>query len=458
MSMSHAAAGDRGAEAPVITPVLKKVSRRFVWFLFVLFVINYIDRGNVGLAALTMNRDLGISASMFGLSLAIFSIGYALCEIPSNMILARVGARRWFARIMVTWGIATVLCIFSWGAWSLTGFRLLVGIAEAGFAPGLVLFVTYWYPQFYRSTAQSGFMIAQPIAGATGAIVGGFILGMNGMLGLAGWQWLFLIEGIPAIVFGIATWFYLSDRPESAKFLSALERATLVAALKRDNEEREELVGAADKRSVTRLVLSRDMLVLSFCFGCMVANFSALGSWMPQIVRDMMAPGTPNWIIGLIVAIPSLCTIAAIPLWSMHSDRRKERFWHCIGPVLTGAVAWEVAATIHQPFVQMAALTVASVTTIAAWPIFFTLPAAVLPRNAHAPGIAFLNTVGIGGAAVSPIIMGSMRDLTGSFAAPMSVMGIILAFGAALVFVVPRRLLNGNEPAPSEAASPVAAS
>ena len=454
MAGSYAAADGRGPEAAV----LKKVSRRFVWFLFLCFLINFIDRSNVGIAALTMNRDLGISASMFGLSLAVFSLGYALCEIPSNLILARVGARRWFARIMVTWGIATVLCMLAWGAWSLTGFRLLVGIAEAGFAPGLVLFVTYWYPQFYRSSAQSGFMIAQPIAGATGAILGGFILGMNGMLGLAGWQWLFLIEGIPAILLGIVTWFYLTDRPEQATWLSAAERAILVAALKRDAEEREQLVASEDKRSVTRLVLGRNMLVLSFCFGCMVANFNALFLWMPQIVRDMMAPGTPNWVIGLITSIPSLCTIAAIPLWSVHADRRRERFWHCIGPILTGAVAWEIAATVHQPFVQMAALSVASVATIAAWPIFFTLPAAVLPRNAHAPGIAFLNTVGIGGAAISPIIMGSLRDLTGSFAAPMSVMGLILAVGAAFVFVIPRHLLNGSEPAPSEAASPATTS
>jgi ACS family 4-hydroxyphenylacetate permease-like MFS transporter len=446
MSASYAAAGDRGPEAQV----LKKVSRRFVWFLFILFVINYIDRGNVGIAALTMNRDLGISASMFGVSLAIFSVGYALCEIPSNLILARVGARRWFARIMVTWGIATVLCMLAWGVWSLTGFRLLVGIAEAGFAPGLVLFVTYWYPQFYRSSAQSGFMIAQPIANASGAIIGGFILGMNGILGLAGWQWIFLIEGVPAILLGIVTWFYLTDRPEQANFLTAAERTILVAALKRDSEEREQLVATADKRSVTRLVLGRDMLILSFCFGCMVANFAALGSWMPQIVRDMVAPGTPNWVIGLITAVPSVCTIAAIPLWSVRSDRRKERFWHCIGPVLTGAVAWEVAAAIHQPFVQMTALTVASVTTIAAWPIFFTLPAAVLPRHAHAAGIAFLNTVGIAGAAVSPMIMGPLRDTTGSFAAPMAVMGLLLAAGAALVFAVPRHLLNGSEPVPPE--------
>jgi len=447
------AVGDaRGPEAAV----LKKVSRRFVWFLFLLLVINFIDRGNVGFAALTMNRDIGISASMFGLSLTIFAIAYCICEIPSNLILAKVGARRWFARIMITWGLATVACVFITGANTLILFRVIVGIAEAGFAPGLVLFITYWYPQYYRSSAQSGFMIAQPIAGVAGSLIGGAILSMNGWAGLAGWQWLFLVEGLPAILLGIMTYFSLTDRPKDAKWLSTEERAVLEAALKRDAEERENLLAGEKGRSVMRLVLSKNMLILSFTFATMVANFSALGTWMPQIVRDMVAPGTPYWLIGIISAIPSLCTIAAIPIWSRRSDGHKERYWHCIGPVLVGAVGWEVAATIHVPVIQMAALTVASVTTIAAWPIFFTLPAAVLPRQAHAAGIAFLNTVGFGGAVVSPMIMGIMRDLTGSFAAPMAVMGAILAVGAALVFLVPKRLLNGGDSAPLEALEAVA--
>jgi ACS family 4-hydroxyphenylacetate permease-like MFS transporter len=434
--------------------VLRKVSRRFVWFLFLLFVINFVDRGNVSLAALTMNRDLGMSRSVFGLSATIFSIGYLLCEIPSNLILARVGARRWFARIMITWGIATVACALAWGPTSFIVLRTIVGIAEAGFAPGLVLFITLWYPQFYRAGAQSGFMVSQPVAGALGAMVGGVILGMTGILNLAGWQWLFVIEGIPAVILGIITWFYLTDRPAEAKWLSADERATLETALKREAEAREAMTAGGERQSVLRLVLSRNMLILSFCFGCMVANFSALGLWMPQIVRDITAPGTPYWMIGMISAIPSLCTIAAIPLWSIHSDRRREKFWHTIGAVLIGALGWEVAASASVPAVRMTALVVASVTTIAAWPIFFTLPASVLPREAHPAGIAFLNTIGIAGGGVSPLIMGILRDTTGSFAAPMAVMGAILAVGALLVFLVPRRLLNGDrEPRAAAAAA-----
>jgi ACS family 4-hydroxyphenylacetate permease-like MFS transporter len=426
--------------------VLRKVSRRFIWFLFLLFVINYVDRGNIAIAALTMNRDLAISASIFGLSLTIFSIAYAICEIPSNMIMMRVGARRWFARIMVTWGIATIAGALAWGPSSLIALRTIVGIAEAGFAPGLVLFVTLWYPQFYRASAQSGFMISQPVAGVLGSTVGGLILGMTGFLGLAGWRWLFIIEGIPAVILGIVCWFYLTSRPSEAKWLSAEERRTLQAALDRDAEEREALLSTGERPSLLKLVLSKDMLILSFCFGCMVANFSALGGWMPQIVRDIVAPGTPYWVIGLISAIPSLCTIAAIPYWSIRSDRRREKFWHSVGAVLIGALAWEVAAISSVPQVRMAALVVASVTTIAAWPIVFTMPAAVLPRSAHAAGIAFLNTIGIAGSAVSPLIMGIIRDRTGSFGWAMAVMGGIIAVGALLVFFVPRRLLNAGAP------------
>lgn len=427
--------------------VLRKVSRRFVWFLFLLFVINYIDRGNVGIAALSMNRDLGITASVFGLSLTIFNIAYAICEIPSNMILVKVGARRWFARIMVTWGLATIAVALASGPSSMIGLRTIVGIAEAGFAPGLVLFVTLWYPQFYRASAQSGFMISQPVAGVLGSTVGGLILGMTGVLGLAGWRWLFIIEGIPAVILGVMCWFYLTSRPSEAKWLTADERATLENALKRDAEEREAMIVAGEKPSLLKLVLSKDMLILSFCFGCMVANFSALGGWMPQIVRDIVAPGTPYWKIGLISAVPSLCTIAAIPYWCVHSDRRKEKFWHSVGAVLIGALAWEVAAVSSVPEVRLTALVVASVSTIAAWPIVFTMPAAVLPRSAHPAGIAFLNTVGIGGAAVSPLIMGIIRDTTGSFGMAMAVMGVILAVGSGLVFFVPRRLLNAGAPA-----------
>jgi MFS transporter, ACS family, 4-hydroxyphenylacetate permease len=439
MSMADASSIQAEKEARVI----KKVSRRLLWFLFILMTINYMDRSNVGFAALTMNKDLGISASMFGASLAVFSTFYFICEIPSNLMLARVGARRWLARIMVTWGIAAVGCMFIVGAWSLLGFRALVGMAEAGFAPGLVLYMTYWYPQYYRARANASFMISQPVANATGAMISGLILGMNGFLGLAGWRWLFLIEGLPAVIFGVIAWFYLTDRPRDAKWLTEDEKQTLQAAIDVDAAKRDKIADAGPKRSVTRHLLSRNNLLLSVSYGTIVASFSALANWLPQILRSV-TPGLPYWQIGALTAIPFVCTLAALPLWAMWSDRMKERYWNCIIPIMCGAVCWVTAALVGSAGWQLAALTLASVCVTPVWPIMFTLPAMVLPREAHPAGIAFINVVGIMGATISPLIMGIMRDLTGAFTAPMIVIGALLAIGAGLMMLVPRKLIVGE--------------
>jgi ACS family 4-hydroxyphenylacetate permease-like MFS transporter len=445
MSMADAASIQAEKEARAI----KKVSRRFLWFLFILMTINYMDRSNVGFAALTMNRDLGISPSMFGASVAVFSTFYFLCEIPSNLIMARVGARRWLSRIMVTWGLASAGCMFIVGAWSLLGFRALVGIAEAGFAPGLVLYLTYWYPQYYRARANASFMISQPVANATGAMLSGLILGMDGVLGLAGWRWLFLIEGLPAVIFGVIAWFYLTDRPRDAKWMTEEEKRTLHTAIDVDAAKRDKIATAGVQRSVTRHLLSRNNLLLSLCYGTLIASFSALSNWLPQILRGLTRPDMPYWQIGALTAIPFVCTVIALPLWAMWSDRTKERYWNCIIPVLCGAACWVTAALVASPAWQLAALTLASVCVTPVWPIMFTLPAMVLPREAHPAGIAFINVVGLMGATISPLIMGIMRDLTGAFTAPMIVIGTLLAIGAGLMMLVPRRLIVGEPEAPA---------
>jgi MFS transporter, ACS family, 4-hydroxyphenylacetate permease len=437
--------------------VFRKVSRRFLWFLLILFMINFIDRTNVGFAALTMLPGLGISASTFALSLTAFATAYLLCEIPSNLILARVGARTWLARIAVTWGLASIACMFIVGAKSLIGFRVLVGIAEAGFAPGAVLYLTYWFPQYHRARAHTTFMIAQPVAGVIGATASGLLLGLNGVLGLAGWRWLFLVEGLPAVLFGILAFFYLTDRPADAKWLTPSEKATVLAALARDAEEREKRVATGRRRSITRQILSRNMLLVSFAYGCLIGNINALGSWMPQIVRAMSSTELPFWLIGLITAIPPICTMAAMPLVSIHSDRTKERFWHSVLPMLIGAAGWTLAASVSRPGLQLVGLVLVSMALVSAWPIFFTLPSAVLAGESHAAGIAFLNVCGIGGTAVSPIIMGFMKDLTGSFAGAMGVMAATLVLGAGVMMLVPRSALASpaDTPAPPETAPAV---
>jgi ACS family 4-hydroxyphenylacetate permease-like MFS transporter len=436
--------------------VIGKASRRFLWFLLLLFMVNFVDRTNIGFAALTMNRELGISASMFALSLTCFAVAYFLCEIPSNLILERVGARVWLARIAVTWGLASTACMFIAGAKSLIALRVLVGIAEAGFAPGAVLYITYWFPQFHRARMHTNFMLAQPIALAIGATVSGVLIGLNGVLGLRGWQWLFLAEGVPSVLMGVIAFFYLTDKPKDAKWLTAGERQTLTACLARDAVERDRRAGTRPSRSVTREMLGRDFLLICFAYGCLIGNASALGTWMPQIIRSLNSPGMPYWMTGLLTAIPSLCAIAAMPLWTRHADRTRERFWHCVAPMFVGCAGWCAAAWLPEPGVKLAGLVLANICVVSAWPVFFTLPSMVLPPKAHAAGIAFLNVVGIAGTAVTPLIMGTMKDMTGTFVASMVSMGGVMLVGGLSMFLVPRRLVAGDEENAAPAVAPAA--
>jgi ACS family 4-hydroxyphenylacetate permease-like MFS transporter len=438
--------------------IFTKVSRRFLWFMLLLFMVNFIDRTNIGFAALTMNKDIGISSTTFALALTSFAIAYFLCEIPSNLILERVGARFWLARIAVTWGIASTACALIVGAKSLITLRVLVGIAEAGFAPGAVLYMTYWFPQFYRARAHTKFMLAQPIALAIGASLSGVIIGLNGLMGLAGWRWLFILEGLPSVIMGIWAFFYLTNRPADAKWLTSDERTTLIQCLKRDNDERDRRAPAGKLRSITREILTRDFQIICFAYGCLIGATSALGSWMPQMIHAAVAPGTPFWVIGLLTAVPPLCTIVTMPFWTRHADRSKERFWHCVLPMFVGCGGWAVGALASVPAIQFAGLVVANICCVSAWPVFFTLPSMVLPAKTHAAGIAYLNVIGIVGTSVTPLIMGIMKDWTGTFTAPMLAMGAVMVIGGASMFFVPRRVVAGDltqagTPAPAASGS-----
>ena len=444
MSMASSAASRDEREAAV----LRRVSNRFLWFLMLCYMINFVDRTNIGFAALTMNKDLHLSATTFGLAGSALSFAYMLFEIPSNLMLERVGARKWLARIMITWGLAAAGCMFVTGPWGLIGMRMLVGIAEAGFSPGLVLFLTYWYPQYRRAGAQTIPMIGQPIAGMFGALVGGLILGMNGVWGLAGWRWLFLLEGLPSVFLGFIMLFYLADRPKDAAFLSADEKATLTGLLERDEDERRRSQPATVKRGITRQILSRNILLISFAYACLIATFSALTLWTPQIIRGMSSAAMPFWFIGVLVAIPPSCSILWMLYWTRRSDKRKERFWHCVAPMLVAAAGWVIAATIQNPPIQLAGLIVASAFSLSAWPVFYTTPSILLPREARAAGLAFLNTIGIIGSIVSPLIVGRLRDVTGGFTIPMLAIAGFLILGVILMMLVPKGLLERtSEPA-----------
>jgi ACS family 4-hydroxyphenylacetate permease-like MFS transporter len=452
-----AAAGVFVSDSEKEARVLKRISRRFLWFLFILLVINFLDRSNIGFAALTMNRDLGLTASVFGIAVSVFSAGYMLFEIPSNLALARVGARKWLSRIVITWGLLACGCALVAGAASLITMRTILGIAEAGFLPGLLLYMTYWLPQYHRARAQVAFLIAQPTANIIGLLLSGVIMGMDGTLGIAGWRWLFLLEGLPAIIFGTIAFFYLSDGPASAKWLSADERATVAALLRRDAASHDRAREAQPTRSLTRQILNRNVILLALTFSTMVSNFSALAIWLPQIVRGMTGPGTTYWQIGLISAIPPFCTLCTIPFWAARSDRCKERYWHCIGPLMVAVAGWGLAASAHWPVLQLLGLTIASVASIAAWPVFLSVPSLILPRAAYPAGIAFVTTIGLAGAVYSPVVVGAIKDLSGSFSGGLAAVGILLAIGVGLMLLVPRSLLapHGDDVADAAAAQPM---
>jgi MFS transporter, ACS family, tartrate transporter len=301
--------------------VISKVSRRIVPFVALCYFVCYLDRVNVGFAALQMNSDLGFTATIFGWGAGIFFFGYFFFEVPSNLALERFGARLWIARIMVTWGLLSAAMALIWNEWSFLVVRFLLGAAEAGFFPGIILFLTYWFPAEYRARMVGRFMAAIPISTVIGAPVSGLILGMDGIWGLRGWQWLFICEGLPTVLLGLVVMFYLTDGPDKAIWLKADERGWLIDRLRRERMIRE----AHGKHTLWEALAHPRVLVLSVVyFGTAAASY-ALGFWLPTIVKDF---GFSNLQTGLITAIPYLVGAVAVFLWPLLSDRMHERKWN----------------------------------------------------------------------------------------------------------------------------------
>jgi ACS family 4-hydroxyphenylacetate permease-like MFS transporter len=392
--------------------VFRKVFRRLIWFLFVLLVVSFIDRINVAFAALTMNKALGLSATAFAMSITVFYVAYALCEVPSNLILAKVGARLWIARIMITWGFASAATMFAVDAWSLFGLRALVGAAEAGFLPGILLYLTYWFPRSCRARANALFIMGIPATIAIASTISGFILQMDGWLGLAGWQWLFLLEGLPAVVCGIICLFYLDDSPMRAKWLSEDEKREIAARLEQDRALEESEHG---KRSVLSQLGSRNVVLLCAAYFGLIVSLNANSTWVPQIVHGL-AGGASYAVIGLLTALPAILTVAVMPSWGASSDRRNERVWHLRIALLLAAAGWLLVIGSNVAMARYLGLVLVSAGSFCALLTFWTIPVAILSPAARPAGIAFINTIGIGGgSAISPLVIGYLKDLTGGF-------------------------------------------
>jgi ACS family tartrate transporter-like MFS transporter len=423
--------------------LIRKVSRRIIPFMIVLYLVSFLDRVNVGFAALTMNRDLGFTPSVFGWGAGIFFFGYFLFEVPSNIILEKIGARIWICRIMLTWGIVSAAMALVQGAASFYVLRFLLGVAEAGFLPGMILYLTHWFPAPQRARYIALFMAAVPLASVVGAPVSGWILGIDGMLGLHGWQWLFILEGIPACILGVLVLALLPDGPAKAKFLTPEERDLIADLLARDRAEK------PYDRHHTRLLpalLDRRVLLLSLVYFGIVIGLYGIGLWLPQIVKAM---GFSNEQVGLIVALPYLASAAAMILWGRRSDRRNERIWHVALPCLVSAAGFLASVVLASSTLQLLALGVAAIGIYAALGPFWATPSLFLGSTAAAGGIALINSLGNLGGFFGPTIVGMTRDATGSFTAGIAVLAgwLLVAAVAAVVLGWLMRPAGGPSPA-----------
>jgi D-galactonate transporter len=424
--------------------VISKVSWRIVPFVALCYFLCYLDRVNVGFAALQMNKDLGFTATMFGWGAGIFFFGYFFFEVPSNLALERFGARLWIARIMVTWGLLSAGMALVWNEASFLVIRFLLGAAEAGFFPGIILFLTYWFPSYYRARMVGRFMAAIPISTVIGAPLSGLILGLDGVWGLKGWQWLFICEGLPTVLLGLVVIFYLTDGPEKAKWLAADERNWLIDRLRREQMVRE----AHARHSLLQALAHPRVLVLSLVyFGNAAANY-ALGFWLPTIVKDF---GVTNLQTGLITAIPYVIGAVAVVTWPLISDRMRERKWNTVLAFLVAAGGLAVSTYFPDPVQKIAALSICALGLFPIAPLFWTLPTAFLSGTAAAGGIALINSIGNLAGFAAPYAMGYLKDATGGFSAGLLVVAFFPFLSAILV------LFLGHNPALERGAIPVAA-
>jgi D-galactonate transporter len=412
-----------------------RVTRRLIPLLFACYVAAFLDRVNVGFAKLQMLADLRFSETVYGLGAGIFFIGYFLFEIPSNIILHRVGARLWIARVMLTWAVVSAAMMFVTTPAAFYVLRFLLGVAEAGFFPGVILYLTYWFPSDRRAAIVALFMTGIPVAGLIGGPVSGWILKtMAGVQGLAGWQWLFLLEAVPSFLLGIAVLLFLDDGISGARWLAADEKELLANRIAADRK-------LATTHSLLAGVTNPRVWFLAFIYFCLIAGLYGAGFWIPTLIQrtGVASPFT----IGLLTVVPNLVAAVAMVTISRRSDRVRERRWHLVAPALIGAAGW-VVTVLYGGSTAIAlagmSLAMAGVTTSLAQ--FWCLPTAILAGAAAATGIALINSIGNLSGFLGPWVMGWLVDRTGSTDTGVYVLAAVMVIGSVLVLTIPARVVN----------------
>jgi ACS family tartrate transporter-like MFS transporter len=410
--------------------VFVKCAWRLIPLMMLLYFINIVDRVNVGFAALTMNHDLGFSPGVFGFGAGAFFLGYALFQVPANAILERVGARRWIFSILLAWGALSAANASVSGASGFYAVRILLGLVEAGFFPGMILYMTYWFTKSYRARLVAMFMAANPIANIVGAPLSSLILGMNGVLGLAGWQWLFLIEGAPAILLAFVVLKFLPDGPKDATWLDDGERKLITARLASDD--------TAEHRDLWTALRDPRVYALGIVYFGYSMSFYGVGLWLPQIVQGM---GVSNLAIGFVIAPAYIAAVIAMIFWGRSSDKRNERVWHVALPAFMMIAAFLTASLSHSNLIIFLALSLVLVGSMALQGPFWVLPSAFLGGAAAAGGIALINTMGTAaGGFAGPDILGLLRQATGGYSVGMAVLAIGPLLTAGIVLFMARAL------------------
>jgi D-galactonate transporter len=424
------------AVSTVRSNAYRKTAWRLMPFLMLCYLCAYLDRVNVGFAKLQMMNDLALSETVYGLGAGMFFIGYFLCEVPSNIILHRVGARIWIARIMITWGIISALFAFVETAWQFYILRFLLGVAEAGLAPGLLLYLTYWFPSYRRAKMTVLWFIAIPLSGMIGGPLSGWIMNhFAGFQGWTGWQWMFVIEAIPTVVVGLMVLGYLKDGVHQASWLDDEEKALITRELEEDNQQK------VTHASPAAFIRDRRLWLLAAIYFCVVMGQYAITFWLPTLVRNAGVSDPLN--IGLLTSLPYMCAIVAMLLAGRSGDKHRERRWHLIVPMLLGALGLTLAAALGGNVVlSILSLCLAASGILSASSMFWMLPTTLLGGVSAAAGIAAVNSFANLAGFCSPYLIGWITTVTGSSAIGMYLITGVLAGGALLVLRVPAALVN----------------
>jgi MFS transporter, ACS family, tartrate transporter len=420
--------------------IFAKCAWRLIPFMALLVMLNFIDRVNVGFAALTMNKDLGFSPAVFGFGAGVFFLGYSLFVVPANVLVERIGARRGVFWVLATWGPISAACALVQGPAAFYLLRFLLGIAECALLPGLLCYLALWFPQSYRARMTAMFMIGIPLAGIVGGPLGGLILGMNGLLGLHGWQWLFLLEGLPAVLLAFPALRLLPDRPANAAWLNGEEKQTIANRLAADRTP-------IEQRALWPALRDPRIIALSFAWLCITSGGYGAGIWLPQVLQ---AIGFANLAIGLLISLATFVAMIGMIAWGRSSDRNGERIWHASLPSLLGAAGFLAASIAHSNGFAALALAFVWLCNFAVFGPFLSLPTAFLSGPALAGGMALIGAFGSLGGFVGPFLIGVLKQQTGNYSAAMAALAVELILSGAIMLALGRTMAPRHQPSPAQ--------